>query len=149
MKDSTIEVYATIYAVNGRDPRKVFANVAVGEFMYINSICVMPDTFGQNDEIYVGMPYYNARNQKRKAYIEYPKMNNNPLYLTIYEAIKSAYDEYRNTEKISKKPGKYFFLSLDKLAAFKTRTSKPSQNSTEDFDDSDFDKDINLDDIQF
>lgn len=112
-KDSIIPIRAKVYSVDEKGiGLRCLVNVALGNFMYINSVGVMPDKKHTN-ELYISMPSW-SRNGKRKPYIEFPDTAGNNLLKAISEAAISAYKKYENNKSLHEY-GDVFYVKVDRL----------------------------------
>ena len=135
-RDNSIPVRAKVYSIdNNGIGLRCLVNVALGNFMYINSVGVMPDKKHIN-ELYISMPSW-SRNGKRKPYIEFPDITGNNLLKAISNAAISAYKQYENDKSLHKY-GKTFYVKVDKLDDITPRFCEDVPDDIpEDFDEND------------
>lgn len=145
MSNDTLKIRAKIYSAqdyNGSS--RCYANLSINDALFINSIGIMPSRYN-NNELYIYLPK-NQFNGK-KCYFEFPTPKENPLYLAIEKAVKSAYSKFLNRHMLHVY-GDTFNVSFKDIISFKP-TSSNEFDEEELPTDEDLDKPINYEDIPF
>ena len=111
-----IPIRAMIYHIaDGKTAIKAFANVSIGDFMYINSFSIAVSSYG--DELVVYPPTTKCINKKYKKIVEFPNHNNSKLLDTITKVCKLAYAKYEDDGELNRF-GDPFYIKVEDLIDF-------------------------------
>lgn len=101
------------YAKDGATALKAYANVNIGDMVFVNSYAIS-NTMNNPNTLRAFPPSYKSKNSGYKPYIEFADSETNPLSAAIYKACKSAYCHYEDTGRLHEY-GETIYLDLGEI----------------------------------
>lgn len=99
MSNVKIPIKAQIYSIgDGKYTTKAFANVAVGDYLFINSFSVALSSY--QNEMTVFPPSIRCSNGSYKKILEFPKHTSSKLLETIQKVCLDAYYAYEDSGEL-------------------------------------------------
>ena len=133
-----IPIRARIYhVVEGQRALKAYADVAIGDYLCINSYSIAysykhknRDEDG-NDDVIVFTPTAKRENGEYKRIVEYPNWDENRLKDIIAKLCKQAYKKYEDdgTLRVYTKP---IYVGIDELVDFNKSVDQNPHKSVDD-----------------
>ena len=131
-----IPIRATIYHVaDGRTAIKAYANVAIGDYLYINSFSIALSAYV--NELLVYPPSVKCRDGKYKRIVEFPNWKDSPLKEKIDKLCIFAYGKYEDDNSTLGKWTDPIYVGIEELVGLDKKSAQRSQESTNGIDLSD------------
>ena len=127
--NNKIPIRAMIYHVaDGRTAVKAYANIAIGDYLTINSFSIACSSIDNND-LLVYPPTVRCKNGNYKRIVEFPGWDKSSLKKKIDKICKLAYRKYED-DRQTNLYGDPVYVGIEELVNFeKTNTQNPQESN--------------------
>ena len=135
--NTKIPVKAVIYHVaDGNTAIKAYANIAIGDYLYINSFSVVVSSYS-NTDLLVYPPSVKCGNGKYKRIVEFPGWEESSLKEKIDKLCTFAYGRYEDDNNTLGKWTDPIYIGIEELVNLGKKNVQSSRKSTGEIDLSD------------